>query len=128
MALLYNGIDDYTLIADHAALALGDAAPNSGPWSIACWFRRDVMSDAVPRYLFNWGVSGNPSVMVFTYGSGSAEYGKIFVWIRDSLGVGTYLATSPTTDGAWRHLCLAFDGTTFVVYIDAVPRATATVA
>jgi len=114
MALLFDGIDDSLVLADHAALALGAA------WTIGGWVRRQ--STNWHGELWRWG-SGSPSTYARVIESDAATSpGTLYASFSDSVPVTRGLGSGGVRvdDGLWHHLAWTRDASYICCWIDGV--------
>ncbi|HCS71556.1 MAG TPA: hypothetical protein DIW51_16475, partial [Rhodospirillaceae bacterium] len=109
----FDGIDDFVQATDPAALLpLGNA-----PFTIEAW-----VQPAAAGTLASLGTeTGNQGLEIFF-----TESGELGIGTDDRTTIEVVNSGNAIDDGAWHHVAVAYDGTTFRLYVDGVETASGT--
>jgi|GEM_PF-1259719 len=118
--LQFDGVDDYLMVNDYAALR-----PNTNDWSISLWFSAQAANQAAVLVGKRQPVSPYNFVQV---AAGTVNTGgtytpskKISVWYRTDATSEVRLATvNDVLDGGWHQVVVIRFGDTHQVYVDGV--------
>ena len=107
-SLLFDGVDDHVAVSDNNVFSFGDGSDDS-PFSISLWYKiSDVTSEPL---ITKTGTVSAEREWYLNFGSNDKIYFGLY---DDSLNKAIYIysAALTSTEGAWTHLVVTYDGTT----------------
>jgi hypothetical protein len=119
---LFDGSGDYLIVGDAAALE-----PGSSDLTWEMWIKTTASNSYATLYSRtpNPFSSGMYSLMI---NQSSSTSGNVALYVADYSGGSPLLATTGVSvrDGNWHHIAVVRNGSSWVLYVDGVSRATNT--
>ncbi|MCW1921481.1 Ig-like domain-containing protein [Luteolibacter arcticus] len=128
--LFFDGVDDYVTFGDHPALKLST-------FTIECWFKREAGGvgagtgsggvNAIPLIAKGRGEADTPANINCNYFMGiDTATGKLAADFEDAATGLNHPALGQTVIpvGIWQHAAVAFDGTSWTLYLNGKEEAT----